>query len=249
MKTYFRILFLLSASSLFWNCEKKTIFVTEQSAEPITYVSGEVKDVDTTGYKSFYFQSGDQYEYSPYTGIDRPIIAWLSLPLPDPFGSSIVTGAHYINFASSDPIFGLQFWPQSLEGDRQPTHQELESLFEEGKTFPFGKGQGKVDIWLMLPLAKPTTFPPVASRAYYLDEPTGDLTIEAIEDYQFESSDNSVGRIVTGKLVRCTFEGEIGRYDRDQHIEQGLEGGNTVPFNTEVSVPVRGEARFFVEYE
>lgn len=248
MKTIFQ-LFLLSLSLLLcWSCQQEPIAVIEQTDNIEVYVSGEAMDQDTNAFEAFQYEIGTLFENSPFDDVDPPYIQWFSLPLEDESGPSILTGAMYDTYGNGDPIFALQFWLEGLSSDRQPTETEVLDTFEPGAALPFGKGTGKVDVWLLMPLSGPPSFPLVASRAYYLENPQGELQILSVEDYPWEpGNDNQSVR--TGKLIHCTFEGEIGRYDHDKHLSLGLTNFDIVPFTTDVAVPVRGEARFFMEYK
>jgi len=241
---FFLTLFLL----LCWSCQQETIAEIEQADNTAVFVSGEAMDQDTNAFEAFHYEVGKLYENSPFNDIDPPTIHWFSLPLEDDSGPSILTGALYNTYGNSDPLFALQFWIEGLSSDRQPTESEVLSTFEPGTAFPFGKGAGQVDLWLLLPLSGTSSFPFVASRAYYLENPEGELQIISLEDYRWEAENDNQG-VRTGKLIRCTFEGEIGRYDHDRHISLGLTDFDIVPFTTDIAIPVRGEARFFLEYE
>ena len=159
------------------------------------------------------------------------------------FGTTFILNSFPSEEVTFTPLFGLRFWSDDLPNDRTWTALELEDFFAPGKTFDFGEGLGKVDVLLQLPLDTQDDFR--ASRSSYLPSPQGTLTVTEINDYDYPSYRFS-SRQSYGKLIRCTFSGELGRYDREADQADGMINF----FLTNEVVELRnGEVLFYVEYE
>ncbi|MCB0635616.1 MAG: hypothetical protein KDC54_03310 [Lewinella sp.] len=159
-------------------------------------------------------------------------------------GTTLIMGAYGDQYWVR-PLFGFQFWPVHIPDGREMTREEVEAFFAPGTTFAFGQGEGKVDFALRLPVGGP--FPDIeASRASFLENPGGQLTIVSLEDYTYQELWPLGKRTVSGKLIRCTLEGQIGRYDRE------AAEVDTIPWpgflTDEVVEIINGECVFFVKY-
>jgi hypothetical protein len=100
-----------------------------------------------------------------------------------------------------------------------------------------------VDLLLHLPIGGPYDGRP--SRPSYLANPEGALIITAIEDYNYPSRTLN-GLRSYGKLIRCTFAGQLGRYDS---LADQADGDPNFFQPDEVVELQNGEAVFYVEYE
>ena len=238
-----RNLFILFISLLLLGagCTKESLEIRQTRTGPSFYVTGEIRDIGHVDFQPFHIELGEEIMIFDSTSQEESgyTIFWENLIEETPQGFSILTGA-YGNEMVGEFLFALQFWPEALTTYRRPTEAEVEAFFQPGRSFPFG---GEVDVYLRLPIENPLMV--WASRASYLYTPSGRLTIEEMEDLEYQLT-GWPRKLVRGKRIRCTFEGDLGRYDVQQDLNDGVPGFA----GTDVAVPIRnGEAVFFVEYQ
>lgn len=201
------------------------------------FAQGELKEPGQDDFQPFRVEVGrtpDSLQYIFWqSGVS---LGALSLP-------TLITGAYLDQRPSKWPLVGFQFWSEELPADRLWTGSELETFFAPGTTFAFGEGPGRVDLAVLLPLS-PTDdgYDWQPSKSSFLDAPEGTMTITSVEDFEYYMlEDSSILR--QGKLLHCTFGGEIGRYDLEADLDDGISG-----FSTDEVVEVRdGEAVFFLK--
>lgn len=234
MPSYRFILFLFFISS-FMACESSeeiepAIIIAENIG---LFASGEIREKDQVEFTPFLIDmKGDGNEFTQ-------LIWYTSVALTE-FGATSFISAFPSERDADTPRFGLQFWPPELS-DQLWTAASLEDFFVPGSTFSFGRGVGKVDVFLQFPIGGP--YDVEASRSSYLAAPQGSLTILSIEDYDYPTDPFSGDREY-GKLVRCTFSGQLGRYD----YEADMADGKNDFFETDEVVELEnGEVLFYAK--
>ena len=229
--------FILIFSVFLFSCEKNNDFnPTIINEKTNVFASGELREAGQNSFAPFRIEIGKTNEELEY-------IFWHGDFSEGELGGTLIAGAYPTELWNTTPLFGLQFWSDVLPGNRNWTSAELDTFFAPGTTFAFGQGPGKVELFLHLPIGGPYDGKP--SRPSFLASPQGSLTITAIEDYDFFINPYSNGHSY-GKLIRCTFAGQLGRYNSlaDQ------ADGNPNFFQTDEVVELQnGEAVFYVEYE
>lgn len=198
------------------------------------FASGEIGAAGQANFSPFRIEMEENEEN--YTQL-----FWDSRP-----AQSIYDATYYVSLFPSDRKtsswrFALQFFSDDLRlGNFTWSAADLEAFFPPGKTFGFGFGNNKVNVSLLLPHGGPT-YDLRASRSTFLNEPEGELTIMSIEDFSYPLSSTDERH---GKLIRCTFSGQIGRYDAAADPTNG-----TGYFQTDEVMEIRnGEVLFWAAY-
>lgn len=220
-------------------------FVTacEQGELPQPHISEEKIDIGITGE----IREPEQSTFSPFSvslgwfNESEGFVFWQGDISEGELGTTLIMGAY--GDLSLRPMFGFQFWSADLPSDRDWTKEEVEILFAPGTSFPFGEGPGKVDFSLRLPIGGPfAELEP--SKSSFLAAPEGTLIVIDTEDYNFTDHSGIPVINVKGKLIRCTIEGQVGRYDKFDDQADGMPWFET----NEVVEIANGEVVFYVEY-
>lgn len=142
------------------------------------------------------------------------------------------------------PRIELQFWPGSLAEQGTWSDAAVEAFFAAGNTFELGNGEmNQFGLKVLLPIVGDGGLDARASSSDFLENPTGTLTITAVDDYRF--TDYAVSEEATeGLMVKCAFEAEIGRYN----LAADEADGNQAFITDEVVQVLDGEAVIFVPY-
>lgn len=217
-------------------CTKPEILPKESTeARTEAFARGELREPGQPNFEPFRVDIGPAGDTLDY-------IFWQSDVSLGELGPTLLTGAYATDLITSRPIVGFQFWSDELPDDRLWTGPELEEFFAPGTTFDFGEGPGRVDVAVLLPLSATfLDYDFLPSKPSYLADPQGTLTITGIEDIAYDPY-LVVDDSRQGKLISCTFSGELGRYDGLADQADGYPG-----FDTDEVVEVRnGEAVFFV---
>ena len=229
----FSVLFL----TLLTSCQTSDDFISVlEKIDTGIYAAGVIREEGQSEFSNFRIDVGDVAGSLSY-------IFWLGDISQGTLGTTYILGAYPSELINSRPLFGLQFWSESLPDDRSWTKLELENFFSPGNSFSFGRGFGKVELLLQIPLEGP--YFNKASRPSYLENPQGTLTIIELTDYDYETYYPVNGHSY-GKLVRCTFSGQLGKYD---HLADQADGDPDVFITDEVVELRNGEALFYVEYD
>ena len=231
------IIFLSLISILSIACEKQEAVIPEViNIGPDLFATGELRDAGEDNFTPFYIGIGD-------TDTELEHIFWQSYYSEGELGQTLIMGAYPLGQISTIPLFGLQFWSDQFPSDQDWTAEEMSDFFAPGNIFEFGHGPGKVELSLSLPIGGPYVSWG-ASKSSYLIDPVGSLTITSIEDFSYPIATlSSESRY--GKIVRATFSGLIGRYDREADWSDG-----TNTFITDEVVELQdGEVVFYVNYE
>lgn len=239
MKPFTLLPTLAAVCMAFLSCKKEAAFIEHDFfyASPLRTVF-ELRDTGQADFQTY------EYILGSYRDTDDPVYIWRDFSNWTSRGPSlcleIFNGSPY---SSRGAIFTFKFWdapPQ--EGEVLWNKAQLEALFLEGRSFRFGLGQGKVD--LMVEFPEPSAWANYydeRSKASYLAEPEGELRITKVEEYEYQAPYRAT---VKGKLVHCTFEGLLGKYDDDARWLLESE-----PFTTDAAISLKnGEATFFVAY-
>lgn len=230
----YRFSFLAFVTSLFISCQStEEVIPVITSEDSGLYASGSFLEAGQSEPTSFHIDmSGDAGDFSQ--------TFWHGNVTSSELGATYILSAFPSERVTFTPRFGLQFWSSNLPADRAWTADELNDFFAPGTTFNFGRGIGKVEVSLLLPIGGPYDLR--ASRPSYLANPQGTLTVTAIEDYDYPTY--RFGRHSYGKLIRCTFSGELGRYDYEADVADGM----IKFFQTDEVVEIlEGEVLFYVE--
>jgi len=240
MRTYLIIFKTALLISLCYSCQ------TESDIEPnllinnqTGFVKGEIREPEQSSFTPFEIKIG---RYENEDGYDAQF--WQSDVSQGESGPTLIVGTYNAFYAlSTVPVFGLQFWAEELPATRVWNAEELETFFAPGTNFEFGEGFGKVDLMMNLPIDNPAGVK--ASRSTFLATPQGHLTITAIEDLDYPVYGRTSERRY-GKLVHCTFSGQIGRYDS---LADQADGDPSFFQTDEVVEIENGEAVFYVNYD
>lgn len=238
-----KYLYLLLLISL-WSCQKESVEIQKTVEATPFYFRMEARDTMHEAFQPVDYTLGQNgYIYNPENGSEYvfPLICGQDLAYRGDqlvLQTGIYSGDDNI-YGRDFPLFGFEFALPGLQPGRLPARALLEEYFTVGRSFEAGLGPDKVNLLMRMQIDNPVmTFP---SQSVYLYEPTGKLTIIAVEDYTYEYQMPPYG-MLRGKRVTCQFEGAIGRYNVGNHWDE-------FP-NTDVAVEIRnGEAAFFVQYE
>lgn len=139
----------------------------------------------------------------------------------------------------------VQFWANDFPEDRQWTADEIASFFYPDKSFAFGQGEGMVDIMFLLPSRN--VVDNSLSRSSYLENPQGTLVVESVEDFNYTLYGLYPGPYESyGKLITCSFNGQVGRYDG---LADQADGDPDFYQTDEVVELIDGKVTFYLEYE
>ncbi|WP_156825779.1 hypothetical protein [Lewinella cohaerens] len=209
------------------------------------FLKGEIREPGESTFSSFlisldYISEANGYLFWQQGVTERPFSR-------DPFGTfftTLIMSAYASDEGARDAYYGFQFWPEEATPNQPMTKALVEEFFALGNNFSFGEGAGKVDVSLRLPIGGPYEELQV-SKSSFLNTPIGQLTIIEMEDYSYTEKKSVTEEIITGKLIRCTLEGQIGRYDRSVDSSDGMPWFET----DEVVEIANAECVFFVEYD
>ncbi len=220
----------------FTACQKSEEYVPQiTKVEPQVVMRGEIKEPGQSDFVSFELVTGAQNN-------DLAFWFWQGNVSNSELGGDTYIGGTY-GIGHSRPFWGVQFWTAVSSGDNRWSEAQIESFFQPGKHFPFGKGNGKVDLLLRLPFGGP--YDPETSRPSHLANPEGMLTVIAIEPFDYPLNTNG-NKHSYGKLVHCTFSGQLGRYDS---LADQADGDPSF-FQTDEVVELRnGELVFYISYK
>ncbi len=232
---YRYLLFALTLSV--FACEK-----TEQPKpattviEPQVFIRGEIREPEQSDFVPFDITVGKK---------DEPLrfLFWGGYVSESELGGEVYIGGAYSSNVTGRPYWGLQLWQDVPSEKGVWTQEQIESIFEPGTVFPFGKGAGKVDLLLRVPLDSVYNSNN-CSRPSYLADPEGALEVIGLEplDYELFTIGNNHSY---GMLVHCVFSGQLGRHD---YIADGADG-NPNFYQTDDVVELRnGELTFYIEY-
>lgn len=232
-----RIYLLILIVGLGMGCQRSEEVSFTISTEGLDiYVAGELKEPDQAEFTDFRIDFISENDVLGQT-------FWGSSISTGELGSTIILGNYASEAIPSRPIFGLQFWSDTLEDKEYWTSEELEDFFAPGKSFNFGQGVNHVELKILFPIGS-ENFDAKASRPSYLMSPQGSLTITSLEDFNYPILRNNLDRSY-GKLVKCTFSGQLGRYN----LEADQADGDPSFFVTDEIIELRNcEALFYVEY-
>ncbi|MCB0561211.1 MAG: hypothetical protein H6573_07560 [Lewinellaceae bacterium] len=231
----FIMLTTLSCLVLF-GCEKEKLEVaTEAPPEPL-FATAQAYGQAMDSLRYFHFEAGKTVATAP--GV-QPVAIWQDEIIETELGPAVFTGALSREYAG-DPLFGLEFWPVGLNPEQGLSQKEIEDYFQPGREFEIGRGPGKADLLVRLPVEGGVM--EKASRASFLELPHGHLNITQIEDYQYEISP---GEVVQGKRISCDFFTLVGHYGVRAAIDNGAQG---LDWNDLHVVIKYGEAAFFIAY-
>jgi hypothetical protein len=227
---------LLSIVLLFVACQSEEIAPVER--ETITeygFAFGELPEPEQSQFTAFDI---------PFGKVDGDFgyVFWQGNALQGELGPTLIIGAYPTNLWSTRPLIGFQFWSDDPAGILTWTDEGMETFFAPGTTFEFGEGPGKVDLMLRLPIGGP--YAPEVSKPSHLAAPQGQLTVQEIRDYDYPVLGRNSERIY-GKWIRCTFSGQIGRYDS---LADQMDGDPNFFQTDEVVELMNGEVEFFVRY-
>lgn len=207
---------------------------------PVTHFSAALKYADTTTLRTIAFTGGVKPTPNAptnyvFTGADASV---------GELGNTLIIAGAQFNIIGE--LYRLQFWAPDFPVDRLWNPSEIEQFFALGRTFTFGSGVGKVDIGIALPRREP--FDVELSRPTYLAAPEGELIVENIEDYDYPvySIFFQLNQRSYGKLVECSFSGQIGRYDG---LADQADGDPSFYQTDEVVELSNGKVIFYLEYE
>lgn len=234
-----RALFSILLIGLFNACgpsEDITLNIIKQEDTGL-YVAGEIREAGQSECSDFRINFDGETDL-----LDKTF--WHGTVSAGELSATYILGNYATETTGTKPLFGLQFWSDNLPANRPWTDDELANFFAPGTTFSFGRGPGHVEVLLKLPVGGgPYDFE--ASRPSYLADPQGTLTITELEDYDYPTF-STISERSYGKLVRCTFSGQLGRYN----LEADQADGNPSVFLTDEIVELRNcELLFYVEYE
>lgn len=141
-------------------------------------------------------------------------------------------------------IIRLQFWSDQFPNRGYPNDTTVNSLFAEGTTYQFGRGQGFVNIGYMLP---GRNIVDRLSMANHLNDPLGELVIVSLEPYQYASSFLAdFSYTIRGYKVTCQFSGEIGVFDAEAFF---ADQADFLTYRATERAVIRGEFEFFIEVD
>lgn len=236
-------LFLFFTVFFISSCEQgeiATIILEEEQVD--IFLKGQISEPEDSDFSDFSISLGlinetDGYLFWQNAVTERPFQKY---PF-DGYHTTLIMGAYPSDDGTSQAYFGFQFWPEEAIPNQSMTKAQLEDFFAPGNSFTFGEGEGQVDVALRLPIGGPYAELRV-SKSSFLDAPQGNLTIIEMEDYTYTER---ITETITGKLIRCTIEGQIGRYDISVDTSDGMPW-----FETDEVVEVSNtECVFFVEYK
>lgn len=225
-------------------CGPEPLQITVANAEPQFYYKVEIQEGPGQDFSLIHYKVSDTLSlHESINGTARPRVI---------FSNSRVLNGTFLNEAAGqllllagfspdrtlptlvlEPLLGFVFW----SGQPFITKEWVDEFFFVGRSFPIGWGANRVNLMMRLPS---DGFATTAAQSFFLNNPTGELVITAVEDYAYESRNLTP---IRGKRITCTFEGSIARYDREEHQ------GSIEDFRTDKALPLRnGEAVFFVAY-
>lgn len=231
MKNLYYFSLTLVIAALASNCEKEPPLITfeEVYVSPV-YTQFEYRDTGQVGYTL------QEYRLGSFLNSDTPVYQWNEWDKVTSRGPALLVDIRERLGWNNFYRFGLEFWATPGE-EALWSEAHLKKMFEPGSTFSFGEGPGKVD--LSFAHRDPDFFEDERSKASFLKQPDGQLSVTQTEDYSYTSPGQET---VRGMLVHCTFEGSIGQYDR-------FEGAWLDDFTTNTALEIReGKATFFVAY-
>lgn len=240
MITSNRLLYLSFLLLLLTACEPEIAAPSEvERSSPVTSLVTDIKYTDTVELRTISFETGERP-----IGEDRNHLFTGANYLIGELGATlIIAGGQSLYYLKNQYV--LQFWSDLLPGNQAWTAAELVDYFEPGKVFPFGEGVGKVDVGVHLPRRVPGDLK--LSKASYLENPSGELIVETIEDYEYFLYGLYPSTLKSyGKLISCSFSGTVGRYD---NIADEADGNNDYFETDEVVELLNGKVTFYVEYE
>lgn len=227
---YFSFAFMIAA--LASNCEKEPPLITfeEVYVSPV-YTQLVYRDTGQTDY------TYQEYRLGSFLNSDTPAYKWNEWDKITSRGPALLVDIKERSVWGTIYRFGLEFWAAPGEEEALWSEAHLKRMFDPGSVFSFGEGPGKVD--LSFAHRDPGFFEDERSRASFLKQPGGQLSITQTEDYSYTPPGRETA---SGMLVHCTFEGSIGQYDQ-------FEGAWLDDFTTNTALEIReGKATFFVAY-
>ena len=207
---------------------------------PVTNFTTQVKYTDSTEIKTITFTGGRRRS----TELPTTYVFTGAKTLVDDLGSKLVISGTQVNIIQE--LYRLQFWGNDLPVDRLLTVSEIEEFFVPGRSFAFGSGEDKVDLGILLPLRE--LYDNRLSRPVFLANPSGELSVESIEDYDYPiyNYTSQPNEHSYGKLITCSFNGQIGRYDG---LADQADGDPSFYQTDEVVELIDGKVTFYLEYE
>jgi hypothetical protein len=181
---------------------------TNYDTEPLQ-IKGAYQGPDEAAFVDFQINIG-----TPDDSIFEQYFYWNADVSEGELGATLIVGA-YTSLSTFDPVsyFGLQFWSDQLPANRRWTSAELDQFFAPGNVFALGQGPGLVDVSFRYPGVDDFgSLDEISSKSSFLENPTGQLVVTKVEEYQFTGTRLSENRGTTydGKLVSCLVNAEVG---------------------------------------